>query len=173
MGKKFLIFFILSLLCINCAIASTVFEHPQRVDAIVTEIPTLKSISCKFKQEKSMPNSTVTIKSGGNFKFVKNEGVFFETTYPIHNVTSYTTKDYKQINEIINAISNKSYSRIERQFNFYFTKKSNFWQIGLVPKKSVKTAKYLSSIEIDGTSYITKIIILTKNSVKTTIFFMK
>src|SRR5574344_575334 len=172
--KRFLIFSVLIFLLIsNGAFASSVSEHPQKVAVIVKELPELNSISCRFMQEKTMPNSNLLIKSGGNFRFIKNKGVFFETTYPIHSVTSYTSADYKQINEIVKAISNKSYSKIEKQFNFYFLKKLAICQIGLVPKRNAKTSKYINYIEINGSSDISKITILTKNLVKTTIYFMK
>lgn len=167
-------FFILTIFCLflqNFCLASEVFDYPQSVSVIVKEIPQLNSISCKFTQEKHFQNSNSVIKSRGNFKFLKGQGVFFETTYPIHSVTSYTTSDYKQINSVIKAISAKSYSKIERQFQLYYRKKSSYWELGLVPKKMTKTAKYLKYIDIEGSKDISKITILTKNGVKTIIYF--
>ena len=61
-----------------------------------------------------MKNISKPIISNGNFKFVKNEGVYFETTYPIKSTVSYTNKDYKQIN--YRWFSN-TFSRRKNKFN--------------------------------------------------------
>lgn len=172
MFKKFLIS-IFSILLLNLPACADVFSHPQKLSVIVSQMPELNNINCNFRQEKSIPNSTVNIKSSGNFRFIKDKGVVFNTTYPLHSTTSYNTTEYRQVNEIINAISNKSYSKIERIFNFYFVKNKDEWQLGLIPKKNQQTAKYLASIEIHGKSYITQMIIKTTNSTKTTIWFSK
>ena len=154
-------------------VSANVFEHPQKLSVITTNLPELNSINCRFKQEKTFSNSNIKLCSSGDFKFIKNKGIIFHTTYPTNFVTTYTNSEYKQINDIINAISTKSYSRIEKIFQFYFKKSSNIWNLGLIPKQNHQCAKYINSIEIQGTSYITKIIITTKNSGKTTIWFNK
>lgn len=172
MFKKFLIL-IFAIFLINLPACADVFNHPQKLSVIIPQMPELNSINCKFKQEKTIPNSTANIKSSGDFRFIKNKGVVFNTTYPLHSTTSYNTTEYRQVNEIVNAISNKSYSKIERVFNFYFTKNKDEWQLGLIPKKKQQAAKYLASVEIHGKSYITQMIIKTTNSTKTTIWFSK
>lgn len=172
MIKKLFQILIISLLFCQYASAS-VFEHPQKLAYITGELPELNSINCRFKQEKTFPNSNVKINSSGNFKFTKGKEIVFHTTYPTNMVTTYNTSEYKQINNIINAISSKSYSKIEKIFNFYFTKSNNNWDLGLIPKPNHACAKYLNSIEIQGSSYITKIVINTKSSGKTTIWFNK
>lgn len=151
---------------------ASVFEHEQKLAYIVKQLPAMKSVSCKFKQEKYLPNSKVTLKSSGDFKFVKNKGVTFYTTYPIKSTTSYSNKEFKQINNIITAISNKSYSKLEKDFNFYFQKNSN-WDLGLKPKSSSKVANYIKSIEIEGNEDISKIVIITSDLTRTTISFIK
>lgn len=151
-----------------------VFEHPQRLEKISSEVPELKDISCHFAQEKVLPSSKVVIKSSGNFKFEKNKGVTFYTTYPIKSTNSYSSREYKQINSIISAISNKSYSRLERDFNFFYESKPAAWQLGLMPKKGTQVYNYLKSIEISGNrEMITKIVILPVDLSKTTIWFRK
>ena len=40
-----------------------IFEHPQRLEKISSEVPELKDISCHFAQEKVLPSSKVVIKS--------------------------------------------------------------------------------------------------------------
>lgn len=172
MFKKFLIL-IFAIFLINLPACADVFNHPQKLSVIIPQMPELNSINCKFKQEKTIPNSTANIKSSGDFRFIKNKGVVFNTTYPLHSITSYNTTEYRQVNEIVNAISNKSYSKIERVFNFYFTNNKDEWQLGLIPKKNQQAAKYLASVEIHGKSYITQMIIKTTNSTKTTIWFSK
>lgn len=152
---------------------ANVFEHPQKLSAITNNLPELNSINCKFHQEKTFSNSNIKIISYGNFKFIKNKEIIFHTTYPTNFVTSYNSSEYKQINDIINAISTKSYSKIEKIFQFYFEKNNNKWTLGLIPKPTHQCAKYLNSIEIQGSDYITQIIISTKTSGKTTIRFYK
>lgn len=172
MIKKLVQILMIIVLCCQCASAN-VFEHPQKLSVITTKLPELNNINCKFKQEKTFPNSGVKINSSGNFKFNKNKGIVFHTTYPTDFVTTYNSSEYRQINDIINAISTKSYSKIEKIFQFYFETTNNIWHLGLVPKKNHQCSKYLNSIEIQGTNYITKIIISTKTSGKTTIWFNK
>ncbi len=167
--KKFIL--LIFLLFLNCSVFANVFEHPQTLSNITGQLPELNSITCKFRQEKTV--STAKLKSSGTFKFVKNEGVTFYTTYPTTFTTTYNSSEYKQINDIINAISNKSYSKIEKAFNFYFDKTQDNWQLGLKPKSNHPSAKYLKSIEIYGKSYINQMIITTVNSTKTTIWFEK
>ena len=83
----------------------------------------LNNISCKFRQEKQTSN--ILLKSSGDFVFDKSKGVTFYTTYPIKSTTSYSTREYRQINNVITAISNKSYSRLEKDFKFYFQKEND------------------------------------------------
>ncbi len=167
--KKFIL--VIFILVFSCPTFAGVFEHPQTLANIAGQLPELSSIKCNFRQEKVISNSK--IKSSGTFEFVKNRGVTFYTTYPITFTKSYNSGEYKQINDIINAISNKSYSKIERAFNFYFEKTNDVWQLGLKPKSGHPSAKYLKSIEIHGKSYINQMIITTVDSTKTTIWFEK
>ncbi len=143
-----------------------------KIDSLVKELPEFNDISCKFKQEKQLQNISKPIISKGNFKFTKNEGIVFETTYPIKSEVSYTNKNYKQINEIIKAISSKNYSKIEKEFIFYFEKKDSNWKLTLKPEQNSKPQEVLNSITIEGSEIINKIIIDLKNGNKTTIWFM-
>lgn len=172
MFKKLLQILVITVVFCQYATAS-VFDHPQKLAVITKELPELNSINCRFKQEKTFPNSNVKINSLGNFKFVKGKEIVFITTYPTNMITTYNTSEYRQINDIITAISTKSYSKIEKIFTFYFQKSNNSWNLGLIPKQTHSCAKYLRSIEIQGASYITKIVIITKNSGTTTIWFNK
>ena len=164
----------LTILCllIMPAVCASVFEHPQNLATIAKLLPELSSINCKFRQEKTISSSHLILKSSGDFKFEKNKGVIFYTTYPIKSTSSYTSREYKQINSIISAITNKSYSRLERDFDFYYEGNSQNWTIGLLPKKNSQVYDYLKSIELAGNSkIITKIIILPVDLNKTTIWF--
>lgn len=171
MIKKFLLLILITIIA-NPVFADA-FNHPKELSYISTQIPKLNSINCRFKQEKYLPNSNVTLHSGGNFNFTKNVGVTFYTTYPIKSTTSYTNKEYKQINSVINAISNKSYSRLEKDFKFYYVKNSSSWDLGLIPQSKSKSAQYLKSIEIWGDKDISQIVITTKDATRTTIHFIK
>lgn len=169
--KIFLIFSILFLT--SCSAIAGVFDHPQKLSEIFPQLPDLNSVNCKFKQEKILPNATVPLRSSGDFQFIKEKGIVFKTIYPIESTTSYNAAEFKQINEVINAISNKSYSKIENIFDFYFTKNGENWTLGFKPKKSHQSAKYLAYVQIEGKTDIAKIIIKMKNSTETTIRFYK
>ena len=110
--------------------------------------------------------------SEGNFRFVKGEGVYFETLYPIKSTVSYTNKEYKQINDIILAISNKKYSKIDREFDFFLSKNEDVWELELKPKTGSRSEKYLETLNIEGEKYINKIIITAKDGSRTTQWFL-
>lgn len=168
--KKVLI--IISLLIISPVFAG-VFEHPAKLEEISKKLPALESVKCKFTQEKYIPQSGLTLKSSGDFEFEKDKGVTFYTTYPIKSTASYTSKEYRQINSVITAVSSGAYSKLEKDFKFYFVKNNALWTLGLVPQKDSKTANYLKSIKIEGKTDISEIIIITKDLTKTTIRFTK
>ena len=173
MNLKYKIFLSFFILCFNllCATAG-VFEHEVNLKDISANLPELNSIDCKFAQEKQIPQAKMILKSSGDFKFVKSQGITFYTTYPIKSVTSYNTKEYRQINNIINAISAKSYTRLERDFKFYYTGNTNCWTLGLLPRKESPIFNYLKSIEITGNeSMILNMMILSADSTKTKIRF--
>ena len=156
--------------CIISSAYANVFEHPQSLKNIT--IPSLNNINCKFRQEKVIKSSNLILKSSGDFSFEKDKGVIFYTTYPIKSTSSYTSKEYKQINSIISAISNKSYSRLERDFKFFYEKNNTNWTLGLMPQPNTQAYNYLKSIEIVGNQkMITKMTILPVDLNKTTIWF--
>ena len=150
-----------------------VFEHPATLNNISNQIPKMGSIQCKYKQEKYLQNISKPIVSAGDFKFVENEGVYFYATYPIKSTVDYTNKNYKEINDIVRAISTKKFSRLEKEFDFFYTNKSNQWTLGMKPKKSSAAANYISSITISGEDYIRQINIKQTNGNKTAIWFTK
>lgn len=171
------IFLLICLLLIQPAFAN-VFEHETSLDKIAKELPEMNSIKCKFRQEKQISN--MVLKSSGDFTFDKGKGVVFYTTYPVKSTTSYTSREYKQISSVINAISNKSYSRLQKDFKFYYegagvngVNKSGScnWTLGLIPKQDTPAYNHLKFIEITGQKDIKKIIILTCDKTKTTIWF--
>lgn len=161
------VFFLLLTLSCNAAVYDCKIEAKSLAD----KLPELNNIECKFKQERILKNIDKPLISGGSFKFDKKTGIFFETTYPIKSSTSYTTKDYEQINEIILAISNKKYSKLDSTFDFYYQENSSIWTLGLKPKPKTGIDKYIDSITIEGQNYINKIVILMKDGSKTTQWF--
>lgn len=167
--KKLSAFFI----CFFClSVQANVFEHSTNLDTVVSKIPKMDSIKCKFKQEKNIVNIQKPIVSSGDFEFRKGEGVYFYTTYPIKSTTNYTNKNYKEVNNVISAISAKKYSKLEKDFDFYFTEKGSNWILGLKPKDK-STAVYLDNIQIEGSDYINKIKIVQTNGNKTTLWFIR
>lgn len=161
------------IICIVFApcVYGNVFEHPKSLEYISKQIPELKSISCTFCQEKVIPSSMIVLKSSGDFKFEKDKGVTFYTTYPVKSTVSYTSREYKHINNVISALSNKSYSRLEKDFKFYYEEAEN-WSLGLIPRNNSPVFNYLKSIELEGNeNMITKMVILAADSTRTTIWF--
>lgn len=171
MKKYSLIFFLSFFIC--SAVFASVYEHPAKLESVVKQIPKMGSISCKFKQEKYLQNISKPITSGGDFKFVENKGVYFYTTYPIKSTVDYTNKNYKQINDIVSAISSKKYSKLEKDFSFFYTQNSNGWTLGMKPKEKSDAHSYISAITIEGTDYIHNIEITQTNGNKTKLWFIK
>lgn len=170
MIKKFLML-ILLLFTVNSAFAD-VFDNPSSVEKIVSEVPKFGDVTCKFKQEKTMPNSSAVLKSGGDFQFTKNKGAFFKTTYPIDSVSNYSSSENKQINDIILSISNQDYSRVKKNFDLFFEKQKNGnWILGLRPKKDSRPGKHLQNIVIQGKKNINIITVSTIKAGKTKMFF--
>lgn len=158
---------ILVLLIIGQAVLANVFEHEKSLEYISQKIPPLNGVNCKFYQEKYTAGTV--LKSSGDFSFDKNKGITFYTTFPIKSTVTYNSKESRKVNEIITAISNKSYSRLEKEFQFFYT---DGWTLGLLPKKGTQAYDYLKSIEIKGNqNMIVEITILTTNSTKTKIRF--
>ena len=142
-------------------------------DELLKKFPMVESRECLFKQEKVLKNIQKPLVSNGNFKLVKGEGVYFETLYPVKSTVSYTNKEYKQINDIIKAVSDKKYSRLEREFDLFYSENKNLWTLKLEPKEVSKSYKYLDYIELNGSKEIDKIVIMTKDGNKTTQWFME
>lgn len=167
--NKFLgIFFSIFIGC--CVMAQDViFQYPTSPDKV--SIPQYGAVSCKFSQSKTVPNSQTRVNSNGNFKFIANKGVVFETVYPIKSVTSYTSDQNKRINDIILAITKKDYSSLNKNFDLYYIKSAGSWRLALKPKKSSKASGVMDSIIIAGGSYINQIDINTIKSGSTKINF--
>ncbi|MCR5261969.1 MAG: outer membrane lipoprotein carrier protein LolA [Candidatus Gastranaerophilales bacterium] len=170
--KKFSIFFFIFIIATNSVFAD-VFDSPAKVKQLAAQIPVMDSISCKFKQEKYLKNIEKPLISYGNFEYKKNIGIVFDTTYPVQLKTSYTNENRKQINSVINAISSKKYSELEREFDFFFEERNNNWTLGLKPKQSQNSSKILKSITISGNAIIENIEILQNNGNKTVLWFTK
>ena len=162
--KKFLILFLIFLFNFACA---------QNLDEISKKIPKMGSIKCKFKQEKYLKNIEKPFLSNGDFEYIEGKGVYFYTKYPVELKTDYTNEKYKQINDIVSAVSNKKYSKLERDFEFEFSKNADIWSLKLQPKEKSDARNFISSIALEGSDYIQKINILQTNGNKTLIWFTK
>ena len=166
------IFLILLLALFVFPINAEVYEHKTTLKNVLLKIPELESIKCKFRQEKTLKNIQKPLISNGNFEFKKGEGVFFETVYPVKSNINYTNQNYKQINDIIGAISEKKYSKLEKEFDFYFEENNSDWILGLKPKDK-NISEFLSEITIEGQDYIKKIEINQTNGNETKLWFIK
>ena len=147
---KFLIITILILAGVNFCFASSgdIFNYPSTSRKISKLMPVLKDASCTFTQEKYI--GSVVLKSGGNFKFIKNKGAIFETLYPIKSTVSYTSSQNKQMNDVIVAISNKNFAYLDKNFNLYYKNENGRWTVGLKPKNGSAAASQLNDIVVKG-----------------------
>ena len=171
---KFKNIFICFLLFFSAGFAfGNVYNNPAKLETISKQLPEFGSIKCKFKQEKHLKNISKPVISSGDFEFIKNKGVYFYIKYPIESTVNYTDKNYHQVNDIINAISSKKYSKIEKEFNLYFINNKDEWFIGMKPKKDSAVYTYITSITINGKDYIRQIKISQTNGNETVIWFTK
>lgn len=147
--------------------------HSEKVSSeqLADKLPKIENRECKFRQEKVLKNIQKPLVSNGNFKLLKGEGVYFETLEPFKSAVSYTSRDYKQINDILLAVSNKKYSKLDREFDLFYFGNKNLWTLKLEPKEVSKAYKYLDFIELKGSDKIDKIVIVTKDGNKTTQWF--
>ncbi len=171
MKKISLVFFIV--IIFSNLVYADLFSSRQSLENISKNIPEINSIKCKFKQEKYLNNIPKPLISSGEFEFIKEKGVIFRTKLPFESVTDYTDKSYKQVNDVIKAISSKKFYRIEREFNFYYENNAGNWSLGMKPKSDSTASNYINSIIIEGTDYINKITINQINGNKTYIWFTK
>lgn len=151
------------------ATAAGVFDYPSTAREVAEYLPPLNSIKCEFTQEKTLKNKT--LKSGGNFEFIKDKGVIFETLYPVKSTSSYTSGSDKQISGIITGIANKDYSFINKNFNLFYVSSSAEWTVALTPKEKSPAFGQLDSITISGKTVINRINIKTTNGTETDINF--
>ena len=164
---KYLTVFIF--LFLGLAAQADIFDYPSVTQTVVGSLPPFNSISCKFTQEKVFPQRT--LQSGGNFHFIKDRGVIFETLYPVKTTTSYTSSGNKQINEIITAMANKNYSAINKNFELFYHKDGDVWTVALRPKTKSPAAQQLKNIIIIGEKNINQININPLNGTNTKIKF--
>lgn len=160
------IFFVMILLS-NISFASDVFLHPSDAKVVMNHIPNFENINCPFTQTKTVPNSTVILKSGGDFSFKKEKGVIFYTKYPVKMTTSYDKNE--QVNRIINNVINKNYVYLNKNFKFYFINSST-WELGLIPTNP-QMKKYVKSLYIAGKKNIQTIEIKAVDGTVTRISF--
>lgn len=172
MVKKISLSILISIF-ISIQVIADVYDHPISLKTLSTEIPNMGSIKCKFRQEKHLQNIDKPLVSSGDFEFIENRGVYFYTQYPIKSTVDYTNKNYKQINEVVKAISTKKYSRLDKDFEFFYEKKNASWNLGMKPRRNSEAYNFISSITINGTDYINKISILQTNGNKTILWFTK
>ena len=165
--KKFLLIFGL---LFSCVFANLYSESVQTSD-FIEKIPKINDINCSFKQEKYLQGAIAPITSEGNFQFIKGEGVYFETLKPFHQIISYSDKNYRQINDLITAISNKNYDSLENLFNFFFEQNDLNWTLALEPKENTSSYDVIENIEISGNENIEKLQISLKNGNRTVIWF--
>lgn len=167
--KKFFVLLFSFVIVLSANASEEVFNHKVSTDVI--EIAPFRDVVCKFEQEKTIPTSNTTIKSGGDFKFVLKKGVIFETLYPVKYTTSYTSKENKYVNDIIVGISKKNFSQIEKTFEIHYMKQDEKWVLGLVPKTETPASLQLKNIIIWGEKDINRIFINTLNNGSTKLKF--
>lgn len=141
---------IILLICLlmSPVMAASVFDSPSNAKYVMANIPQFRNISCSFSQSKTISGSSTVLKSGGDFSFYKTKGIVFYTKYPVKMTTTYSFGQNVKVNKIINEVINKNYTFLDKNFNLFF-KKSNMWELGLVPK-NIEMKKYINNIYISG-----------------------
>lgn len=165
---------IFSILFIFFIFAGSACASVEKTPASVVagSLPDLNSVNCKFVQERIF--SGTTVKSSGDFKFIKDKGVYFMTTYPVKATSSYTASNNRYINDIILAVTKKNFSKIDKDFDMFLQKspKNSSWRVDLRAKNE-NIKNHIELIKIFGDNrHITQILIYQVNpSVKTDIKF--
>lgn len=139
-----------------------IFQHLARPDSVF--IPQYKAVSCKFTQNKTIPNTDTVIESGGRFRFNASSGVVFETLYPVVNTTVYATDKDKKLGALIAAIARKDYTYLNNNFELFYIRNGVSWRLALKPKVASKASGIMESIIIAGGKYIDQIDIRTPKS---------
>ena len=144
-----------------------IYKYPANI--LDVEFPQYSTVSCKFNQTKTIPGSGAFVNSGGDFTFDIKNGAVFETLYPFKSTTAYTSD--KRISDIILAVSKKDYSYINKNFDVFYLKNNQNWQLALKPKNDSKIKTVMESIVIYGNKYIEKLEINTVKRGSTKINF--
>lgn len=147
------ILFLITVIFLCSKAFAGIFEHPVTPDKIA--LPQYNSVSCKFTQTKTAGQNV--IKSGGNFKFNSQNGVVFQTLYPVKTTTTYTLESNKRLNDIITSISKKDFSYLNKNFELYYVKTGANWQLALKPKQGSKSYGVMKNIIIYGSKFIEEI----------------
>ena len=159
--RRIFVFLILFLFCFSWQTCAKQLS----IQDIMDNLPEIKNTYCDFTQEKYISNSGIKLVSGGKFQFDKENGVIFETLYPIQNTISYSASANQKINRIVNAISNQNFSALEKNFDLVFDEKETSWYLQLTPKTDSQMAQVLKFIELSGNKQsIEKIHIYNVNS---------
>ena len=166
----FLFFFFLST---PNAYARDIFSCRADANVLGAQMPQFENAVCKFEQNKYMSQTGINLKSGGNFEFIKNKGITFETLYPIHSKISYNASDNKNVNAVVKSVINKDFSLLEKNFDFFYKKTNQTnWQLALRPKAGFALEGEMNYLLIEGEmscakGVITKITIALKNMITT------
>ena len=158
------------LLLSNTVFANDVFNYPVKPIDILPYIPQFENLTCQFTQTKTIPNSPMILKSGGDFFFNKETGVVFYTKYPIKMTTIYDKNE--QVNKIISCIINRNFTTLEKNFSFYFKNKNSSWELGLIPNNP-QIKHHLNKLHISGDSIVKNIKITNTDGSITKIDFIK
>lgn len=176
MMKKIIILTAAIFMLAVCVNAEDIFSSKVTAQKAASLMPDFQNEVCRFNQTKYLKVSETSLKSGGDFKFIKDKGVIFETTYPIKSTTTYTSSQNKRVSSIIKSVINRNYTYLEKNFEIYYRKAgAQNWILALKPLSTGQLKGELGSIIIYGTTAqktgrITKMIIDTTNT-KTTINF--
>ena len=146
----------------NAMAQDLIFQHLARPDSVF--IPQYASVSCRFKQNKTIPSTQTVIESGGKFRFNASSGVIFETQYPVVNTTVYATDKDKKLGALIAAIARKDYTYLNNNFELFYIRNGILWRLALKPKVASKASGVMESIIIAGGKYIDQIDIRTQKS---------
>lgn len=140
-----------------------------------------KAFSAQYVQTNYVKALSKELVSGGNFMFIPDKGIVWETVYP-YKQNLFITKEGEVLEKdnknpvgvfsyakIMNEMIDSGLDKLSRVFEIFFLEKKSKWYLGLIPEKRAMS-KFIKNIVINGdhSGKISKVIVTGHDNVKIT-----
>lgn len=158
----------------------------DEIIAISTIISQSPLIEGTFYQERRTSNIETSIKSQGEFLFVKELGIYWHVKSPVDFSINFlnpdnkftsskekkTNKMEKKIGELLVTFLSGDLEKLQKQFtiNHQINKDNDTWEIMMTPRRRA-VKRHLSEISIRGNYHIESIVLISNELEKTSIVF--